>query len=71
MVNALQIIANIPLISVNFPANASYFFSLILKIANFNIIPMEKIIDEIFNFSNKDTSFSKEFNALDIFYYSI
>jgi hypothetical protein len=43
MINALQIIAHLPLLMVMMPANASNFYTFIINIANFNIVPTEKI----------------------------
>ena len=39
MINVMQIIVNMPLLNVNFPANALLFYSFIVNISNFNIIP--------------------------------
>ena len=36
-----------PLFAIAFPANAQFFFSFIVDIVNFNIIPTDKIVDAI------------------------
>jgi hypothetical protein len=52
MINALQIIVYIPLFTVNFPSNAKMFYSFIVNIATFNIIPVNAIEEKIFSFTN-------------------
>lgn len=41
MINVLQIIIYMPLFNIAFPANAQFFYALIVDIANFDIFPME------------------------------
>mmetsp|Transcript_39890 Transcript_39890/g.29426 ORF Transcript_39890/g.29426 Transcript_39890/m.29426 type:complete len:103 (+) Transcript_39890:99-407(+) len=54
MINALQIIVNIPLFTISFPANAKMFYSFIVSIATFDIIPMDKIEEKFFSFTKTD-----------------
>jgi hypothetical protein len=49
MVNALQLIASIPLFMITFPGNLEMFFSFITDIASFNIIPTDTITSSLFN----------------------
>ena len=52
MVNTLQLIIHLPLISVYFPQNCQLFFSFIVDIVNFSLIPTDKIMNKIFSFKN-------------------
>jgi hypothetical protein len=49
MINALQLIVNVPLFTLNMPANASYFFNLLVNIMNFNVIPTSQIESYFYN----------------------
>ena len=59
LINSLQIIANIPLLNVVMPANASIIYKVIYRIANFQnplVIPVQQwLVDRI-----PDTNFDKE-----------
>lgn len=48
MVNTLQLIIHMNMLSVLMPANVQLFFSLIVDIVNFKIVPTDKIITGIF-----------------------
>ena len=48
MVNTLQLIIHMNMLSVLMPANVQLFFSLIVDIVNFKIVPTDKIITAIF-----------------------
>ena len=39
MINVMQIIVHMPLLNVQFPENAMFFYSLIIDISSFNLIP--------------------------------
>mmetsp|Transcript_42755 Transcript_42755/g.41107 ORF Transcript_42755/g.41107 Transcript_42755/m.41107 type:complete len:105 (-) Transcript_42755:753-1067(-) len=54
MINALQIIVNIPLFTISFPANAKMFYSFIVGIATFDVIPMEAIQEKFFSFTETE-----------------
>ena len=41
--NTLQILVNIPLMSVNLPANVIFMYQTLIDLTKFNIIPKEKI----------------------------
>ena len=47
MINNLQIIAHYPLINVLMPANSQILFSVIVRVATFDLIPVEGIMDWI------------------------
>jgi hypothetical protein len=41
-----------PLMNINFPANAVFFYSVVNEISSFDLIPTEKIDRIIFNFTD-------------------
>jgi hypothetical protein len=43
LMNTLQILVNIPLMSVNLPANVIYMYQTLIELTKFNIIPKDKI----------------------------
>ena len=43
MINVMQIIVNMPLFNINFPSNAVFFYSFLVDISNFNLIPQSFI----------------------------
>ena len=47
MINSLQIVAHFPMINVLMPANCQVVFMIIVKIATFDIIPVDPIMEEI------------------------
>lgn len=54
MINVMQIIVHMPLLNVSFPPNALFFYSLIIDISSFNLIPeswLNAIKSKLFNFS--------------------
>jgi hypothetical protein len=64
MINVMQIIVHMPLLNVFFPTNASFFYSLIIEISNFDLIPpswLNAIKSKIFKFSEEEPeeSFTK------------
>ena len=64
MINVMQIIVHMPLMNVFFPENATFFYSLIINISSFDIIPsswLEAIKSKFFNFSKEEPadSFTK------------
>lgn len=59
---------HMPLLSIDFPYNAAFFYSVIISIANFNILPTQDIGSSVFEFNDdNDDSYNEEFNDLDIF----
>jgi hypothetical protein len=53
-------LAKFPLFNIQFPLNAEIFYKLINDVANFDILPTEKIMSSIFNFtetSEQDRNF--------------
>jgi hypothetical protein len=55
MINVMQIIVHMPMLNVQFPSNAVMFYSFIIDISNFDIIPTEKIKSLIFSFSASES----------------
>jgi len=53
LVNTLQVIVSLPLLNVNFPPNAFLLSTVLNKIANFNVIPMEEFNASILDFDPK------------------
>ena len=47
MVNCLQIIAHYPMINVLMPANCQLLFTVVVKIATFDLIPVDGIMELI------------------------
>lgn len=47
MVNALQIVVFLPLLDVNFPANAAGFFQYLTKIAAFDVLEIGDYVDDL------------------------
>lgn len=45
MINALQIVAHLPMFNVSMPANCAEFFQLFLDCASFNIIKIDKVYE--------------------------
>ena len=54
-----------PLLQVYFPQNCVYFFTFIVDIVNFSIIPTDKIMNKVFSFKNATSdAMSKSFQGL-------
>ena len=54
-----------PLLQVYFPPNCEYFFTFIVDIVNFSIIPTDKIMNKVFAFKNVNSdAMSKSFKGL-------
>jgi hypothetical protein len=66
MINALQIIVHMPLMSTTFPANAKFIFSLFIELALFDIVPNEFIVNLMFEVEDTEP-YSTRFEELDIF----
>jgi hypothetical protein len=57
MINVMQIIVHMPLLNVNFPENTMFFYSLIIDISSFNLIPeswMAAINKKLFFFKEEE-----------------
>ena len=72
--NVMQLMLNMPLVSVNFPANTLIFYKAMIDLANLNILPYDTINQRIFRFNSDDSddSFSQlslplNFQMIDIF----
>ena len=53
MINVMQLIVHMPMLKVSFPQNAVLFYSFIIDISNFDIIPTASIKEKIFSFSSE------------------
>ena len=60
----MQLLLILPLINVNFPVNAATFYGFLVDIANFNILPIDKINQAIYKFSDKDINIPSNFEEL-------
>ena len=47
MLASIQLIVHLPLFSVAFPPNARYVFAMVIDLANFKIIPVDWIVDNV------------------------
>ena len=63
MINTLQLVVHMNMLSVIIPANVQFFFSFLVSIVNFKIIPTKEIINKIMviNDSLKKSDVSPEF----------
>jgi len=63
MVNTLQLVIHMNMLSVMMPANVQFFFSFIVNIVNFKIIPTKDIINKIVGAKDKlkESDVSPEF----------
>ena len=52
-INSLQLIIHLPMLMTLIPANVASFFSLILPIVQFDLIPQEYSYDLILNFDDE------------------
>ncbi len=66
MINVLQLIVNLPLFAITFPPNARVFYSIIISISEFDVLPASDIESAFFDFG-EEYPFSPEFDAMDIF----
>ncbi len=66
MINVLQIIVNLPLLTITFPPNARVFFSIIISITEFDVLPAFEFENAFFSFG-EEYPFSPEFDSMDIF----
>ena len=46
-INSLQIVAHIPLLTIIMPGNASVIYDLLYKVATFDLLPIDPILEEI------------------------
>lgn len=52
LVNVMQLLLVMPLLNVKFPINVATFYSFIISIASFDLLPTPTINDKIFEFTN-------------------
>ena len=68
MINVLQIIVHLPLLSIPFPYMTQFVFSLIVQVSQFNILPISFLNQNVISFSDPNSQLnSPSFNNLDIF----
>ena len=69
MLNVIQLIVSMPLINVSFPANTSMFYSLIMNMAQFNLLPSVQINKSLFNIDDQESTDNvpDNFQMMDIF----
>eukprot|EP00347_Sterkiella_histriomuscorum_P004791 403359083 len=65
MINVVQLIVHMPLFKINFPVNAIFFYSLLLDMSQFDILPSGDLESSIFQFSDSETD--QNFQLMDIF----
>ena len=53
MVNVMQLIIKMPLLNITFPQNAATFYSFLTSVANFDLMPTDKINNYMFNFTRR------------------
>ena len=63
MVNVMQLIIKMPLLNITFPQNAANFYTFLTSVANFDLLPTEKINNYMFNFT-KETEHDLNFEAM-------
>ena len=66
LVNVMQLIVNMPLLNIKFPQNAAMFYTFINDIASFNLIPVDKIQEALFNFSDEEAEMPDNFSTMGI-----
>ena len=47
MLNVVQLLVSLPLLSLSFPSNALFFYNLIGDLAQMNFLPSQKVNDNI------------------------
>lgn len=70
MVNCLQMMVYVALFNLNFPLNVTMFFSLIITVTMFDLLPSTKLGYLIFGFNTEislDEAYSEQFSEADIF----
>eukprot|EP00347_Sterkiella_histriomuscorum_P001619 403371334 len=65
MISVVQMIVHMPLLNVDFPANAMFFYSLLMDMSTFDVLPTSTVEDEVFTFSDQETF--QNFQLMDIF----
>jgi hypothetical protein len=58
MISVMQLIVHMPLLNVQFPENAKFFYSLIIEISSFDIIPnswQSNIKNIFFKFNSEES----------------
>ena len=66
LINSLQMVIHMPLLDINFPANANYVFSMLIQIVTLDLFPSEDALNYFFDFPD-DSGYNERFNNLDIF----
>lgn len=74
MINTMQILSRLTLLSLSFPANYQLFMNIIQGVSSFELLPSRDLIDYTLPFSDKDEleALNSNFEEMDIFcYYTI
>jgi len=58
LINTIQLIVHVPLVSVAIPGNALSFFILLIDIANFNIFDVSGMVRAVMEFPDDDEAYS-------------
>lgn len=53
LINVMQLIVHLPLMNVQFPQNAVLYYSFLVSVSSFDLIPTDDINAKIFNFENE------------------
>ena len=61
LVNVMQLLLIMPLINVNFPVNAATLYGYLIEIANFDILPVDKINEATYEFSDNKVQMPSNF----------
>ena len=67
MLNTLQILIHLPIFSIPIPLNAMVFYSSIISITQFDLVPTDFFNELFFDFDSKDEALNQNFNSMDIF----
>ena len=52
MINVLQMMVLLPLINIEYPTNAVFFYSLISKVSSFELLPIAKIYEKVYGYTD-------------------
>lgn len=65
MINAIELIAHVPLFTIRMPSNAKFLFSMIMGVLGFDFLPDGTLI-EFFGFEHSE-EYNDDFDLMDIF----
>ena len=67
MINTLQIITHLPLVSIAIPSNLQMFISVVSDISNLNVLPKDTVKSILGKIVDLNTKSSSSANKMDIF----